>query len=63
MFIELYFIKAQFSDKHHYTEVKALVIIHIQFLQKMYVIGHGMQRAKQVCGVCMCLCMSGLACA
>lgn len=22
MFIELYFIKAQFSDKHHYTEVK-----------------------------------------
>lgn len=36
MFIELYFVKAQFSsDKHHYTEVQALVIIHIQLLHKM----------------------------
>jgi len=36
MFIELYFVKAQFSsDKHHYTEVQALVVIHIQFLHKM----------------------------
>ncbi len=35
MFIELYFIKAQFSDEHHYTEVQAQVIIHIQFLFKM----------------------------
>jgi len=37
MFIELYFVKAQFSsDKHHYTVVvQALVIIHIQFLHKM----------------------------
>ena len=56
MFIELYFIKAQFSDKRHCTDVQAIQTIHIQFLHKMKAVGCGTRRCMCVCaGVCVCM--------